>query len=141
MANGSIYERAGGEGAFFALVDRFYHGVENDPVLRPMYPRDLGPGKRHLALFLIQVFGGPKVYHQERGLPALPVRHHPFEIDRTARDHWVEHMTAAVEASPFAGDVRAELLAYFDRAATALINYPRTGLELRGMPMRRPPLS
>ncbi len=34
----SLYERAGGTPFFEALVDRFYEGVESDPVLRPIYP-------------------------------------------------------------------------------------------------------
>ena len=55
MADGeTLYDRAGGQPWFDALVDRFYDGVEDDPVLRPHYPEDLGPGKRGLALFLGQ---------------------------------------------------------------------------------------
>jgi len=48
----SLYDRVGGEAYFVALVDRFYEGVERDPVLRPLYPADLGPGKANLAGFL-----------------------------------------------------------------------------------------
>jgi hypothetical protein len=39
----TLYERVGGDEYFHALVDRFYEGVEADPVLRPLYPDDLGP--------------------------------------------------------------------------------------------------
>ena len=40
----SFYAAMGGHETFVALVDEFYRGVADDPVLRPMYPEeDLGP--------------------------------------------------------------------------------------------------
>jgi len=50
----TLYERVGGDAYFHTLVHRFYEGVESDPVLRPIYPEDLGPGKFNLAEFLVQ---------------------------------------------------------------------------------------
>ena len=38
----TVYEAAGGDAAFARIVDTFYAGVETDPLLRPMYPEDLG---------------------------------------------------------------------------------------------------
>lgn len=56
----SLFERAGGTVFFETLVARFYEGVSNDPVLRPVYPEaDLAPAQRRLTLFLIQYWGGP----------------------------------------------------------------------------------
>ncbi len=127
---GSIYETLGGEQPFFDLVDRFYEGVAADELLRPMYPADLTGPKRRLALFLIQLFGGPATYRQERGHPALRLRHDPFQVDAAARDHWLQHMTAAVEATVQDDAVKQELAAYFTRAANALINWPRSGREI-----------
>jgi len=120
----TIYAAAGGAPAFERIVERFYAGVANDPILRPLYPDDLGPSKRHLALFLMQYFGGPSTYSAERGHPRLRLRHLPFPIGRRERDAWVRHMTAAVNAEPLPEPVRAVLLDYFDRAATFLINRP-----------------
>ena len=45
-----IYERLGSAEPFFALVEEFYQGVENDPLLRPLYPDDLTAPKEHFAL-------------------------------------------------------------------------------------------
>ena len=50
------------------------------------------------------------------------MRHHPFTIDLEARNRWVEHMTAALEDSDAPPIIQAEMLDYFDRAATAMIN-------------------
>lgn len=118
----SLYERVGGQPWFDALVDRFYEGVEADPVLRPLYPADLGPGKRHLALFLGQYWGGPGTYSKERGHPRLRGRHLPFAIGRPERDAWVRHMTAAVAAGGLDDATGAELLAYLGETATFLEN-------------------
>jgi hemoglobin len=120
----SLYERVGGDAFFFALVDRFYRGVEVDPLLRPLYPEDLGPPRRRLALFLIQYWGGPHTYHSERGHPRLRMRHVPFPIGLAEREAWLGHMRAAVaDADASASDSQA-LLDYFETAATALMNQP-----------------
>ncbi|MDQ6746533.1 MAG: globin [Candidatus Dormibacteraeota bacterium] len=118
----TLYERVGGRGWFDQLVDRFYAGVEQDPVLRPLYPEDLAPGKAHLAGFLAQYWGGPPEYQAERGHPRLRRRHLPFSIGRRERDAWVRHMAAAVTAGELSESDREEVLAYFDNAATGLIN-------------------
>lgn len=118
----TLYERVGGQPWFDALVERFYEGVEGDPVLRPLYPEDLGPGKHHLALFLGQYWGGPAAYQDLRGHPMLRARHLPFPIDAAARDAWLAHMVAAVRAGGLDGEDEAALLDYFERAAAHLVN-------------------
>ncbi|GIW11411.1 MAG: globin [Dehalococcoidia bacterium] len=123
MTKRTIYELAGGEATFFALVERFYQGVAEDPLLRPMYPADdLKESQRKLALFLIQYFGGPTTYSEERGHPRLRLRHAPFPIDQAARDAWLHHMNAALDATPLPEAAREEMRRYFAHAATFLIN-------------------
>jgi hemoglobin len=118
----TVYEAVGGANTFFKLVDLFYAGVAQEPILRPMYPRDLEPSKRRLALFLIQYFGGPPKYSLERGHPRLRARHLTFEIDQAARDAWVKHMTAALETLAIPDAAREEMLRYFGDTASFLIN-------------------
>lgn len=118
----SVYELAGGDEPFALLVDAFYRGVEQDPLLRPMYPEDLEPGKEHLFLFLTQFFGGPPRYQSQRGHPRLRMRHFPFSIGLAERDAWLKHMRAAVAEVGFEGPVREALLEYFERAAHFLMN-------------------
>ena len=76
----SLYTRVGGIPYFKALVESFYAKVEADPILRPLYPEDLEPGKNNLAMFLVQLWGGPPYYSMERGRPMLRMRHMPFAI-------------------------------------------------------------
>ena len=120
----SLYERVGGDTFFTSLVDRFYGGIETDPILRPLYPDDLGPPRRRLALFLAQYWGGPHTYSEERGHPRLRMRHVRFPIGQTERDAWLAHMRAAVEASHAEAPDAAALMAYFESAATSLLNRP-----------------
>jgi len=118
----SLYERVGGEAFFTALVERFYAGVVGDPVIRPLYPDDLGEPKAHLALFLSQYWGGPHTYSEERGHPRLRMRHAPFVIGTLERDAWLRHMNKAVKAADLPADDEVELLSYFDMAAQTLMN-------------------
>ena len=118
----TIFTAVGGAETFDRIVERFYAGVTDDPVLRPMYPEDLVESRRRLSLFLQQYFGGPGTYSAERGHPRLRMRHFPFAIGQAERDAWMRHMRAAVEAERFPPELEAALLDYFDRAAIFLIN-------------------
>src|SRR5262245_49675207 len=129
--NQTVFQRAGGEETFFKMVEKFYEGVAGDPVLRPMYPvGDLKSASRKLALFLMQYFGGPATYSQERGHPRLRQRHFPFAIDRAARDAWMGHMREGVRSVELPADVEAEILDYLEHAATFLVNQQEP-LQLR----------
>jgi hemoglobin len=122
---GNVYEAAGGEAAFRLLVERFYAGVAEDPVLRPLYPEDdLAGATERLTLFLVQYWGGPDTYNQTRGHPRLRMRHAPFAIGPRERDAWLSRMTAAVESMDLPRGVREALLNYFEAASTAMINRP-----------------
>jgi hemoglobin len=124
-ATATMYERVGGPDWFVALVDRFYDAVAEDPVLRPLYPADLGPARRHLALFLIQYWGGPEDYNRERGHPRLRMRHQPFAIGDAERLAWFRHMRAAVREGGLTPEDEEEILDYFARTASSLMNRER----------------
>ena len=119
----TLYDRAGGTPFFEALVGSFYAGVAADAVLRAIYPEpDLARAERRLRLFLIQYWGGPRTYDDERGHPRLRMRHFPFAIGPAERDRWLVHMRAAIAATAPPADVAAELERYFTMAAEAMRN-------------------
>jgi hemoglobin len=122
----TIHDLLGGEAFFTELVERFYRGVATDPLLRPLYPDDLTPSKRHLALFLVQYWGGPGTYNDERGHPRLRMRHAPFVITGAERDAWLRHMRSALDSMlterPVTPTVEAQVRDYFDKAADFLVN-------------------
>ena len=121
---GTPFDRWGGEPFFTALVEGFYAGVATDPVLRPLYPEDLTESKEHLALFLMQYWGGPTTYAEVRGHPRLRMRHARFAIGTTEADRWLQHMTTAVDSLGMATPDRDELLDYLATAARTLVNSP-----------------
>jgi len=118
----TLFEIVGGQQFFDALVERFYGRVVADLVLRPLYPADLEPGKRALALFLGQYWGGPDAYSAEKGHPRLRMRHAPFAIDARARDAWLSAMLASVDEADAPEIARERLSEYFTMASTAMIN-------------------
>jgi hemoglobin len=120
-----MYERVGGQEWFEALAVRFYGAVAGDPVLRPLYPAERGgleAARDHLCGFLIQYWGGPDDYSRLRGHPRLRMRHAPFTIGVAERNAWYRHMAAAVVAGGLEPEDEAEMLAYFESAATHMIN-------------------
>ena len=119
----SFYDQIGGHDVFARLVDRFYEGVADDPVLRPMYPGDdLGPAKDRLRMFLEQYWGGPTTYSEQRGHPRLRMRHAPFPVGPAARDAWLSHMRLAVESLHLHPMHASTLWDYLERAAHSLLN-------------------
>ncbi|MFD3687029.1 globin [Nocardiopsis sp. NPDC058631] len=119
----TFYEAVGGEETFTRLVRRFYEGVADDPVLRPMYPEeDLGPAEERLRLFLIQYWGGPRTYNEQRGHPRLRMRHVPFRIGAAERDLWLKHMRAAVDSLDLHEVLERQLWEYMVMAAHSMVN-------------------
>jgi hemoglobin len=118
----------GGEETFRRLVHAFYRGVADDPVLRPVYPsKDLGPAEEHLRLFLIQYWGGPGTYSEQRGHPRLRMRHARFAIGEAERDAWLRHMRDALDDLGLDEALDAQLWDYLVMAAHSLVNQQPTG--------------
>lgn len=118
----TIYEMIGGEATFKRLVDEFYARVEADEELRAIFPDDLEPGKKWQFLFLMQYWGGPRRYADERGHPRLRMRHMPYPISPELRNRWVAHMLDAIDAVGIQDPARAAMREYFERGATFMIN-------------------
>ena len=95
-----LYDVVGG-GFFVTLVDRFYDGIEGDPVLLPLYPDegDTTGARERLAMFLAQYWGGPHEYMEKRGHPMLRARHNQWTIGQIERDRWLVHMLSALEST------------------------------------------
>ena len=122
-----MYEEVG-EQFFVDLVDHFYRGVESDEVLIVLYPErhDLSGARERLRLCLVQYWGGPTTYSDERGHPRLRQRHFPFHIGERERDHWLAHMNRAIdETCVLHGSdetVRHRLMEYMANAANHMVN-------------------
>ena len=119
-----VFERIGADG-IASIVASFYRRVQDDPILRPMYPEDDFEGaEQRLRSFLTYRFGGPPDYLKERGHPRLRMRHMPFAVDQAARDRWMELMRAALEEVGVEDEVARYLEEFLGGVATFLINRP-----------------
>ncbi|MGN6244435.1 MAG: globin [Motilibacteraceae bacterium] len=124
----TFYEAVGGHETFDRLVTRFYAGVADDPVLRPLYPEQELAGAHHrLLTFLEQYWGGPRTYSDERGHPRLRMRHAPYVIGERERDAWLHHMREALDSLDLAPQHETELWDYLLRAAIFMVNAPEQG--------------
>lgn len=118
----SIYELIGEE-KISLLVRYFYQEVEKTPELRKLYPEDLKPAERRLFLFLLQVFGGPQTYSEERGHPRLRMRHFEWQIDPSMRDYWLNAMLTALDQIKPEQEVKELMMGYFIKVANHMINH------------------
>jgi len=119
----TVYAAIGGDETFRRLVERFYAGVAEDPILRPLYPeQDLGPAAERLRMFLIQYWGGPTTYSEQRGHPRLRMRHVPFTIGTAQRDAWLRHMRDALDTLGLPPAYEQLLWQYLTSAAESLRN-------------------
>ena len=119
----TIYTQMGGLPAFQRLVHTFYERVYADPELRPLFPTDQHGAEERLSLFLVQYFGGPTTYSDQRGHPRLRMRHMPFTIGKRERDLWLQHMLSAIDDCDPPPSVREAFLDYFPNAASFMMNH------------------
>lgn len=118
----TVYDRIGEE-KIKLLCDNFYKEVANTPPLRSLYPEDLDPAKERLFLFLLQVFGGPQTYSEQRGHPRLRMRHLQWKIDAKMRTHWLNAMFTAMDGIELDPEERELMMGYFIKVANHMINH------------------
>jgi hemoglobin len=123
------FEVFGGKEFFSSLVKDFYQEIITDPILKPMYPEDDIDGAiERLTLFLMQYWGGPTTYSDQRGHPRLRIRHAQFPIDFAARDAWLKNMETALRKQNISDGNRTKLWNYLMMAADSMVNTRSDGV-------------
>lgn len=118
----TIYENIGEE-KIRLLCQNFYSEVALNENLRKLYPEDLAPAEKRLFMFLVQVFGGPQTYSEQRGHPRLRMRHMKWEIDGKLRTHWLNAMFTAMDSIELEPEERELMMGYFIKVANHMINH------------------
>jgi hemoglobin len=72
----SLYEWAGGMPVFVELFDQFYDKVLADDILEPVFKHMSPEHRLHVAHFVAEVLGGPKLYSESEGCHFEMIRHH-----------------------------------------------------------------
>ena len=76
-----LFERIGGALTISALIASLYDGIESDPMLRPLFGRDLALERESQQRFSTGWFGGEREY-TNRAYLALEHRHDLLPITR-----------------------------------------------------------
>ncbi|MCM3402470.1 globin [Cytobacillus oceanisediminis] len=121
----TLFEEIGGTETIEKLVEAFYPRVYADPVLRPLFEGDIEDIKRKQKMFLTQFLGGPPLYSQEFGPPAMKQRHLPFDITPLRAQRWLACMEDAFKETEL--DQNPSSALFYDRllqVAAIMVNSP-----------------
>lgn len=114
----TLYEWAGGQHAFRALIDAFYDRVEADELLAPLFPGGVGEEHRaHVAAWWSEVMGGPARYTDEHGGYENMVAHHrDLAITPEQRFRFASLMSLAADDADLPDDAefRAAFVGYVE---------------------------
>jgi truncated hemoglobin YjbI len=125
----NLYERLGGDGLVFrALSAEFYRRVYS-PEHSPEWFRNIFRGSlqedaaSNQSDFFIQRMGGPPLFSERRGHPALIRRHVGFDVTPEGAELWLGHMQAALDST--AGldmDSKRRMRSFFRHTAFFLVH-------------------
>jgi hemoglobin len=121
----TLYELIGGEGGVRSLVTRFYDLMDTSPEaaqIRAIHPKSLKQSREKLFMFLSGWTGGPQLYLEKFGHPALRMRHAPFSIGTLERNQWIWCMHKALDESQIDSKVAEYLKTRFAEVADFLKN-------------------
>lgn len=93
----TLFMEIGGAETIDKLVKAFYPRVYADQDLSPLFEGDMEDIMRKQRMFLSQFTGGPALYSQEFGPPAMQQRHLPFEITPKRAKCWLQCMKEAFQ--------------------------------------------
>ena len=121
----SLYELMGGETGVRKLVDRFYDLMDTSPEaaeIRAIHPKSLKGSREKFFMFLTGWSGGPQLYIEKFGHPALRRRHAPFSIGKLESNQWAWCMHKALGEMDMHEEVRTYLKNHFSDATEFLRN-------------------
>jgi len=113
----SLYEWAGGMPVFEKLFDKFYDKVLADDVLEPVFKHMSPQHRLHVAHFVAEVLGGPKLYSESEGSHFEMIRKHlSRHLTQQHRKRWMELLleTADELQLPDDPEFRSAFLAYLE---------------------------
>ena len=114
----TLYEWAGGTEVFEKLTQRFYDKVLEDDLLNPVFKSMSEEHRKHVAHFIAEVFGGPKLYTDgDQGSHARMIQHHLGKmLDEAKRKRWIHLILETADEIGLADDpeFRSALVGYLE---------------------------
>lgn len=113
----TLYDWAGGMPAFVTLFDQFYDKVLADDILEPVFKHMSAEHRLHVAHFVAEVLGGPKIYSESEGSHFKMIQKHLSKhLSEAHRKRWMELLlqTADELQLPDDPEFRSAFLAYLE---------------------------
>jgi len=113
----SLFEWAGGMLTFEMLFDKFYDKVLADDILEPVFKHMSAQHRLHVAHFVAEVLGGPKLYSENEGSHFQMIQKHLSKhLTQQHRQRWMELLlqTADVLQLPDDPEFRSAFMAYLE---------------------------
>lgn len=103
-----------GEAGVRAMIAALYDELHRSPIAALFSPDQAQAVERSTAFF-VGLLGGPTLYHQRYGPPAMRARHLPVAIDEAARQEWLACFRRVLAVAPARFGFPEEHLPGFDR--------------------------
>ena len=113
----SLYEWAGGMTAFETLFQKFYDKVLADDILIPVFKHMSPEHRMHVAHFVAEVFGGPRLYSESEGSHFKMIQKHLSKhLTHEQRKRWMDLLlqTADELKLPDDPEFRSAFMAYLE---------------------------
>jgi truncated hemoglobin YjbI/ankyrin repeat protein len=130
---GDVLQRIGGRTAVGALIDGLYDRIDTDPVLRPLFSRNLANEREAQKRFFTEWLGGDNNYSEHTNLP-LKHRHHLLPISRAFAQKWLTHFCNALDSTVSDVEAGRAIQDKVSVLALALVNEERKPSALRARP-------
>ncbi|WP_245700157.1 globin [Paenibacillus glacialis] len=124
----NLFNELGGQQGVRKLVESFYPKVLNDPIISPLFPKEISPVMDKQEMFLSQFFGGPDLYTAEFGHPRMRARHMPFKITPIHADAWLSCMSQALEETVDSELLREAVIERLKVSAYFFVNSAEEGI-------------
>src|SRR3954454_17739414 len=103
----TIYDHLGGIEALRRLTRIFYGKARQDPELEALFGAMPDEHPERVALWLGEVFGGPRAYTAQRGgYPTMVLAHINRDISEAQRARWAELLYASLDEAGLPDDER-----------------------------------
>jgi len=107
-----------------AFYNRVYSDTENQWFMDIFDGHTKEESIQNQYEFFIQRWGGPPLYSQRKGHPALKARHVNFKVTPRSAVRWLQHMSAAMDDVKIPDHVRPAMKQFFNHVAAFLVNTP-----------------
>ena len=130
----TLYEWAGGMPAIEKLMDVFYKKVLKDELLEPVFKHMSPTHQLHVAHFVAEVFGGPKIYSTEEGSHFKMIQKHLAKhLTEQHRKRWADLLILSADEINLPPDpeFRSAFVAYIEWGTRiAVLNSNATDLDM-----------